>query len=366
MKLGIHMKSNNKFFSLIVFVFLLTAASYVLAEAGNIKLKVGHPEQYTVQKGDTLWDISGKFLSRPWYWPEIWHINTQIENPHLIYPGDVLRLVYIDGRPYITRDRYGKRTVRLSPETRIEELDQAIPTIPLDIISPYLAKNRILNVGEYAASPYIVGIFDGHMSAGANNLIYVMGMNKNSDEDIYGIYRRGKAYKSISNPDEVLGYEAIYLGEGSIEREGSPATIFISKSKSEILKGHRVIPINNDKNIQANFLPKASAVNRPGAIIGVLTSGMQPGVNLVGAMDVVILDLGLEDGVEAGDVFNIYKRGPSVNDPVRTKKLVKLPDERAGNLMVFRPFKRLSYALIMDAQSILRVGDVVKSPFLSE
>jgi len=140
MNLGIHMKNINTLFSSAIFIIMLTTASFALAEEVAVELKPGHPQQYTVVKGDTLWDISGMFLKKPWYWPEIWHINPQIKNPHLIYPGDVLKLVYIDGKPYITRSKYGKRTVRLSPETRIEELDRAIPTIPLDVISPYLTK----------------------------------------------------------------------------------------------------------------------------------------------------------------------------------------------------------------------------------
>lgn len=348
-----------------MFVLLFTAMAFAqAADTPDIELKPGHPEQYTVQKGDTLWDISGMFLSKPWYWPEIWHINEQIENPHLIYPGDVLKLIYIDGRPYITRD--GKRTLRLSPETRIEDLDLAIPTIPLDIIAPYLTQNRILNAGEYSSAPYIVGIFEDRLSAGAGELVYAMGIDKDSTDARFGIYRRGKAYRNPVGEREILGYEAIYLGEGVLERKGSPATIYIEKSKSEILKSHRVIPITKDKVVDANFLPKTSAVNRPGSIIGVLTNGMQPGVTMVGAMDVVIVDIGLEDGVETGDVFNIYKKGSIVDDPIRINTRVKMPNEINGNLMVFRPFNRLSYALVMDAQSTLRVGDIVKSPFISE
>ena len=360
------MKNINKLFSLAIFTFLLSTASFALAEEVTVELKPGHPQQYTVVKGDTLWDISGKFLKKPWYWPEIWHINPQIENPHLIYPGDVLKLVYIDGKPYITRSKYGKRTVRLSPKVRVEELDQAIPTIPLDIISPYFTNNRILNNREYSGLPYIVGINDEHMSAGADNSIYVMGIPEELNESLYGIYRRGKAYINPAKNNEVLGYEAVYLGEGTMERPGSPATIYIEKSKAEILRKDRVIPINYNKVIDASFLPKPSLVQRPGTIIGVFTSGRQPGINMVGAMDVVVIDVGLEDGVEKGDVFDIYKRGPLVKDPVRANKGVKLPNEINGNLMIFRPFNRLSYALVMDAQSTLRLGDVVKSPFLSE
>ncbi len=363
------MKNNNKFLSRAIAVVLLTTVLFVSAEAQTLQLKPDHPEQYVVKKGDTLWDISGKFLSKPWLWPEIWQINKQIENPNLIYPGDVLRLVYIDGKPYITRNQYsrnGKHTVRLSPETRVEDLDHAIPTIPLDIITPYLTQNRVLNAGEYNTLPYIVGMPNERMSSGAGDAIYVMGISPDSSDSFFGIYRRGKAYKNPAKPKEILGYEAVYLGSGTLDHKGSPATIYIEKSKAEILKKHRVIPITKSGIVDANFLPKPSSVNRPATIIGVLTSGMQPGVRMVGALDVVIIDAGLKDGVETGDVFNIYKKGALVEDPLHNNTMIKLPDEINGNLMVFRPFNRLSYAIVLDAQTDFRVGDVVKSPFLQE
>jgi len=343
---------------------ILVCSSFAFAQEDAIKLKQGHPQQYTVKKGDTLWDISGIFLDEPWYWPEIWRSNPTIKNPDLIYPGDILQLIYVDGRAYISRYN-GKRTIRLSPEARSEELNQAISTIPLDVITPYLTKNRILNSQEYKNLPYIVGINDDHMSAGADNLIYVMGMPEDSNETTYGVYRRGKAYKNPGNKRQILGYEAVYLGEGYIEKQGNPSTVYLEKSKAEILKGHRLIPINNDKMVATNFFPKPSLLQHSARIVGVLTSGIQPGVTMVGDNDVVIINAGLKDGVKIGDVFNIYRKGSMVKDPVLPNKSVKLPDELNGNLMVFRPFNHLSYALIMDAQSTLSVGDIIKSPYLN-
>ena len=377
MNLGIHMKKNNKLLSntihsqtsitsRVLAILLLTTMLFVSAEAQKIELKPGHPQEYTVVKGDTLWDIAGTFLSKPWYWPEIWKVNQQIKDPHWIYPGDVLRLVYIDGKPYITRDRNGKRTVRLSPETRVEDLNRAIPTIPLDIIAPYLTQNRILNAGEYQNLPYIVGISNEHMSAGEGNSIYVMGIAADTTDVTYSIYRQGDAYVNPVNAKEILGYEALYLGDGTLEQKGSPATIYIEKSRAEILKKHRVIPVAKGGIVDANFMPKPSLVNRPATIIGVLTNGKQPGVNMVGALDVVIVDAGSKDGAEKGDVFNIYKRGPIVRDPIYPSKKVKLPNELNGNLMIFRTFNRLSYGIIMDAQSDLRIGDIIKSPILNQ
>ncbi len=355
------MKKIKVLFSLTIFIFLLFSLS-VFAEQVPQKIKPGHPQQYTVKKDDTLWDIAGIFLTEPWYWPDIWKTNPHVKNPHLIYPGDMLKLIYVDGRAYLTR--VGKRTIRLSPEVQIEELDRAIPTIPLDLIAPYLTKNRILYAGEYVQLPYIVGILDQHISAGANNLIYVMGIPEDDNSATYGIYRRGDAYVDPTNRRKALGYEAVYLGEARMERKGNPSTLFIEKSKAEILKGHRIIPIDNDKMVNANFHPKASLLQRSGQIIGVLTVGVQPGVTMVGDSDVVIIDVGLKEGVEVGDVFNIYKKGPIVDDPVRPNRQVKLPNELNGNLMVFRPFNNLSYALIMDAQSTLKVGDIIQSPYL--
>jgi hypothetical protein len=370
MNLGIHMKNNNNFFFDIklsvtmLFAALFFVTSVATADSHNIELKPGHPKQYTVKKGDTLWDIAGRFLNRPWYWPEIWHINEQIENPHLIYPGDVLQLVYINGRPYITRGKYGKRTVRLSPEVRIEELSQPIPTIPLDIINPFLTKNRVVSPSEYGSSAYIVGLNEGHLSAATDDIIYVRGISNDTNDYNYGIYRKGKIYRNPANVNDILGYEAIYLGEGTLEKKGDPATIYIENSKSEILTGHRLIPLSKDQTVDANFLPKTSTAIRPGSIVGVLTNAIQPGVTAVGAMDVVIIDMGINDGIETGDVFNIYKKGETVKDPYMKNTQVKLPDEINGTLMVFRPFKRMSYALVMDAQSSLRIGDVIKSPLM--
>ncbi|MCU7837296.1 MAG: LysM peptidoglycan-binding domain-containing protein [gamma proteobacterium symbiont of Taylorina sp.] len=358
------MKSNKQFFSLIIFIFVIILSSQASAnqQVETLQLKAGHPEQYIVKKGDTLWGISGIFLNKPQDWPEIWQMNSQIDNPHLIYPGDVLYLVYVDGNPYITRDKNGKRTVRLSPEIRYEELERAIPTIPLDLIAPFLSQNRVLNPGEYSASPYIVGINDDHMSAGADNLIYVMGITRDNPHKSFGIYRKGRSYKNPDRGNQTLGHTAIFLGEATLERPGNPATLYVEKSKAEILKGHRLIALNNSEIIDANFFPKRTSVKRPATIIGVLTNGRQPGVSYVGAMDVVLVDVGSDDGAEKGDVFDIYKKGSIVKDPLRRNSLIKLPNESAGNLMIFRTFKKLSYALVMDTSKTLRVGDVIKAP----
>jgi hypothetical protein len=355
------MKNNNKLFIFSILFFLLTAIQLSFAE--EIVLQPNHPERYVVQKGDTLWGISGTFLQKPWYWPEIWQDNPQIKNPHLIYPGDVLALVYVDGQPYVTIDSRGKRTVKLSPEARVEALDMAIPTIPLDIIHPFLTGNRVLPKNIFRTAPYIVGIAGNHMSAGADNSIYVIGIDNETKYSRYAVYKPGTIYKNPARPREALGYEAVYLGEGVVEQYGHPSIIYLQKSRAEIVIGENVLPVDTNKTFDTNFMPKSSTVSRPGNIISVMTNALDTGVNMVGAMDVVVIDIGLDDGVEVGDVFNIYQQGRVVADPHKRSNKIKLPDVKAGNMLVFRPFERVSYAIVMDTQKTLQVGDVIKSPY---
>lgn len=353
--------NNNKFFIFSVLFFWLTAMQLSFAE--EIPLQPNHPDRYVVQQGDTLWDISGKFLQNPWHWPEIWQDNPQIKNPHLIYPGDVLALRYTDGKPYLTIDSRGKHTVKLSPSIRVEDLDNAIPTIPLDIIHPFLTGNRVLSKNILATAPYIVGLADNHVSAGADNSVYVKGIDSEAKFSRYAIYKPGSIYKNPARPREVLGYEAVYLGEGEVEHYGHPSVIYLQKSRAEIVIGDYAVPVEIDKTFDANFIPKPSTAARPGSIISVMTNALDTGVNMVGAMDVIVIDMGLDDGVEVGDVFNIYQRGRIVSDPHRRNSKIKLPDMQAGNLLVFRTFDRVSYALVMDTQQTLKIGDVIRSPY---
>ena len=222
--------------------------------------------------------------------------------------------------------------------------------------------NIILGKGQLEAAPYIVGIDDGHMSAGADNSIFVTGIDEHTENTHYSVYRFGTIFRNPTNKNDILGYEAIYLGDGILDKRGDPATIYMQRSRAEILVGHRVLPIEKDKVFDAQFVPKVATVERSGTIIGVLTNAIQPGVTMVGALDVVIIDMGLQDGVSVGDVFNIYWRGETVKDPIRRNTSVKLPDVKSGNMLVFRTFERVSYAIVMDAQRILKVGDIIKSP----
>ncbi len=151
-------------YALAAFTLLFTSWAHAAPE-----LRSDHPERYTVVKGDTLWDISGRFLNNPWYWPEIWHVNPQVKNPHLIYPGDRLALVYIDGRPRVTKVA-SSDIVKLSPQIRSEAIDTPIPAIPLDAISSFLTDTRIVTPAELNDAPYVLEGEDGRIITGAGEV----------------------------------------------------------------------------------------------------------------------------------------------------------------------------------------------------
>jgi hypothetical protein len=321
-------------------------------------LKDGHPERYIVQKGDTLWGISSHFLHDPWLWPEIWYRNPEIRNPHLIYPGDVISLVYIDGKPRLTvqtRDRAGE-TVKLSPRVREESISSAIPTIPLEAIRPFLTETRIVAEGVLDSAPYVLASADERVMSAANDRIYVRGLGTEPLKS-YTIVRKGDAF---IDPDtkQVLGREARHIGDANTTNSGDPATLTVTGTNREILQGDRVLPPTDDA-FQANFMPKAPQHEIEGRIIAVLD-----GVSQIGQFSIVVLNRGLEHQLEVGDVLAVYKAGAMVRDTIGGKRgeMVKLPDERAGELIVFRAFDQMSLGLVMRASRAMHVLDAVRNP----
>lgn len=331
----------------------LAAAFMTLAAhaAGEVPLNPAHPDRYVVKRGDTLWDIAERFLRDPWLWPEVWHINPQIENPHLIYPGDVISLVYVDGKPRLVLQR-GRPTVKLSPQARPQPLDEAIPTIPLDVIGPFLSRPRVLEEPAYERAPYIVSSADEHLIAGAGDRVYVRGLSRGPGR--YTVLRRGELYR---DPDtgEVLGLEAVHVADARLQRPGDPAVLVLVSSSREAIVGDRVLPVEEGRYTD-RFLPRAPKHRVDGRIISVLD-----GVSRIGQYQVVVLNRGRREGVEPGHVLAVYQTGEVIEDPVRGGK-VKLPDERAGIVMVFRTFDKVSYALVMRATRSIRVLDRVRNP----
>jgi len=343
--------------ALVVSLALAGAAGGLFAQqGGGIPLNPSHPDTYVVKPGDTLWDISSMFLRDPWYWPEIWYVNPQVENPHLIYPGDVLTLVYVDGAPQIQMSRGASGTDRLSPQIREEQLTEAVNTIPYDVIAPFLSKGMVLSKSEIEDLPYIVALRDGHLVAASGNDAYVRG-NVGGEQSVYSVVHIGEKLRDPDNGD-VLGYEGIYVADGRIRRTGDPATLELNNSQKEALKGDRLIAQNDP--LPLNFEPRAPDRPVEGQIMHVVD-----GVTQIGQYQVVVINRGTSHGLAPGHVLSVWQAGDRVADPTDPglfNRKVQLPDELAGTLMIFKTYDRLSYALIMQAEGPIHTLDKVRNP----
>jgi hypothetical protein len=325
--------------------------SFAALAAEPVALNPSHPERYTVVKGDTLWDISSMFLRDPWLWPEVWYINPQIENPHLIYPGDEIILTYLDGRPILQLNRKNS----LSPSIRATPLDQAIPTIPIDAIAPFLTRPYVVDEDQLEKAPYIVHFLDDHIIGGAGISYYARSIMEDNQIQ-YAVVRPEKPY---IDPDtgETLGYEALYVGTSELKRTGDPAKLLLTSSDMEAIIGDRLIKEMEDEPL-IDFQPRSPETPIEGRIISVLN-----GVSQIGQYNVVVLNKGAKAGLEAGHVLRILQGGNEVRDIVKGRgETVTLPLEQAGHLMVFRTFEKVSFALVMDAEKPLHVLDWVRSP----
>jgi len=363
--------------------------------ADELKLRDGHPDRYVVVKGDTLWDISAKFLESPWNWPKIWNVNPEVkstkdgtrvfDNPHLIYPGDVLvfrngKLVretvaevptgetsatYSGEEPgvSVTREEFGQRrkldtgyagrTVRLRPKVRKESLDEAIPTIPPEAIAPFLNTPLVVGRTELKQAGYITVGVDERLIIATGSEFYARGLSDPHATD-YKIFRQGSALK---NPEtgRVLAYEAIYLGEAKVVRPGDPAKMEIVSVKKEILPKDRLL-VATAKQALPYYQPRPPKKNVRGFILA-----SDDAVSEIGPNTVVAISLGREDGVEEGNVLRIMRHIGKQRDPV-TKSSYKVPDEQSGLLLVFRSHEEVSYGLVMQAQRSIHLFDTVVTP----
>ena len=318
-----------------------------------------HPETYVVQRGDTLWDIASMFLRDPWYWPEIWQINPQVENPHLIFPGDILSLAYLDnGRPVVQLER-GPQVAqggvdRLSPRIRSEPLEEAIATIPYETIAAFLSRPRIIDKDDIDDLPYIVAHREGLIGSEGRD-VYVRGTAAPTGS-VFNVVERGE---ELVDPDtkDVLGYQGIYVGQGRLDRTGDPGTLRMLETEREAVVGNYLM---DEEDIQpVNFLPHAPDGEVEGRIMSVLS-----GSSLIGQYQVVVINRGTNAGLEPGHVLRAFQAGRTIRDTQRGAfgQKVRLPDEPAGTMMVFRTSERISYALVMEATTPLALLDTVRNP----
>jgi len=329
--------------------------------AKPVRLAPTAPDRYVVQRGDTLWDISGKFLTDPWYWPEIWYANPQIDNPHLIYPGDVISMIYVDGQPRLILERGDSSVVRLSPSVRSEPLDDAILTVPYEHIQAFLSKPSVLDRKTVEEAPYILTTREGHLVHGAGTEVYVRGA-EGSETGTFTVMHVGDELRDPDDGD-LLGYEGIYVGEGTIKRDGDPATMLLNQTQREALNGDKLLAAVQEYPLR--FTPRSPDEPVEGRIVSVTD-----GVSIVGAYQIVTLNMGTNDGIEPGHVLAVFQAGRVAKDRFANRgffrgyfpEKVDLPEEYAGHMMVFRSFDDISYGLIVKAKSEIHVLDVVRNP----
>ena len=326
--------------------------------AGNVlHLHDQAPERYVVVKGDTLWGIAGRFLREPWRWPEIWRMNReQIRNPHWIYPGDTLVLEHGAAQPRLSiqRSPASHPTITLGPQQRADQTtDAAIPSIPVADIEPFLSQPLVVEESGMDGAPSIVAMEEKRVIVGAGNLVYVEGLDPGMGRD-WQIYRPGE---KLIDPEtkEVLGHEAVYLGDAQVIEFGEPSSVQVVRSRQEIIKGDRLVSSTVDPF--RSYVPHAPDHAVQGRIISAYES-----VNEVGKNAIVTINRGLRDGLEKGNVLAAYRLGDTVKSVAHEKSSLKLPDERTGLIFVFRLFEKVSYALVVQSKRPMHANDVVQTP----
>jgi len=320
-----------------------------------------------VKRGDTLWGIAKVFLRDPWFWPEIWQVNPQVQNPHLIYPGDTLRLVYIDGQPRVTLQRGMMErgdSARVLARVRSQPLEAAVTTIPYETVAAFMSKPSVLANEQIDSAPYVLGSRDDHVVISNGDTLYARGFSSPAELGThYNVVRVGDP---LRDPDDgrIVGYDGIFTGSGHVTRGGDPTTLIMTESARESVPGDKLFAGGVD--VALDFIPSPPKTRINGRIMAV-----SDGVSVIGQYQVVVINRGARDGLAPGNVLAVLEVGGSVHDTFKKgylgmsrlgAKNVKLPDERSGTFMVFKTFDQISYGLIMEAKSIIRVADRVENP----
>lgn len=333
------------------------------AEETKAQFKSLKADEYVVKKGDTLWSIANHFLKDPYYWPEIWYDNSQIKNPHKIYPGDRVGIMYIGGRP-----RLG---ITMRPHIRYDGDSGGISAIPLAMIKPFFSYDQIMSQKELEAAPYVLTNRNDTLSSSMGDVIYAR-PELTGNTDSYAIVGQGK---HLIDPvtGKSLGYRAIYEGEAKIMQRGDPTEMRIIKSEREVKQGDRLVPMINEP-FDHDITPSIPALPIDAVVIN-----LPDAITQIGSYQVVIINAGKDNGLTPGDLLRISKPGRIVGDkysqaPAEHKRnkviaaldpqspMVKLPDFPIGTAMVFRTYDRVSYALVVKAKRPIHVGDLAQTP----
>ena len=346
----------------------------------SVPLAENAPERYVVKKGDTLWHIAGVFLKDPWYWPEIWYVNPNIANPHLIYPGDELYLTYVDGKPRITVDKPG--SVRLSPQVRSEPLSGAIRAIPYDLLMDFVGRPQLLDAEQVKKAPYVMGMRDRHLVGSTENEIYAKGLGNPAPGSRYTVVHVGEELRDPDDGDK-LGYIGHFAATGEViqttgavvpgsksifkmEREEDLTHLRVLATGREIMQGDKVFPAAVD--VGDDFvLSTPSNKELLGQIIAIVD-----GVYVGGKYQVLAINRGKQHGLVPGNALAVFYRGDEIRDRyshgqdwmkyTAYSHKVRLPDERSATILVFKVYDRMSYGLVVESSQLIRLGDFVAPP----
>ncbi len=330
--------------------FLLPVLAFAAQPETSPEIRNDAPERHIVVKGDTLWDISGKFFKDPWKWPRIWGMNKDtIKDPHWIYPGNVIILNRANGTLSVQAGE--NNVVKLSPQTHAgRSSHEAIPSIPSKAIEPFLSQPLAIDDSTLSGAPSLVALQEGRVILGDGGIGYAKGLTGDKGNK-WHLYRPGKIF---TDPDtkETLGREAIYLGDAEVTTFGDVSTVIITKAKLEINQGDYLIAPSGETT--SNYLPRAPESNIVASVISVYGGVSQAGQNTV-----ITLNKGARDGLQNGHVLALYNKGNAVK---HEGKKVTLPDERYGLVFVFRVFDKVSYALVMQTSLPVQILDRAQTP----
>lgn len=374
------MKGRNMRTLILIAALGLSAAMGAPSRADEVRLQENAPDRHVVVKGDTLWDISEKFLKDPWLWPEVWQLNKeQIKNPHLIYPGDVVILTMEGGKPRLSLEPGARDVVKLSPQIRGEPIiikESGIPSIPVGAIQALLSKGGVGDPSDLDKSPRILGSSDARVMFGTGDSVYASKGEWGTVD--WRVVRLGQALKNPENPKEILAYEMLYLGNARTEKQGDPQVVRIVSAEQEILERDRLLPAWKGELPQ--FVPHSPDKPINAKVVAALGGPIYAGPYMT-----VVLDKGIRDGLEEGHVLALFRAGRSVADPkcLRAEKISflagggrgnakdckadendksALPDTRVGLAFVYRVFNKACYALVMKGTEPVTVGDSAHNP----
>lgn len=325
---------------------------HLAVAASNLSLRQDVPLRYVVKKGDTLWDIAGYYLRDQWEWPQLWYDNSQIKNPHLIYPGEVLTMVWVNGRPRVMP---AMATKRLQPVVRRLPLPHATPGIPYAAVRDFIHGPRVVDAAQIDRAPYVVAIGNDGLVGSTGAAIFVKGLPPRA-VSTWDVVHIGKIYRDPVT-GAILGYEAIPTGRCRLEKQGPVARMRITQNDRETLVGDRLLP-RGKPHFRSQFFPHPPKHLVHGAIISVFGE-----LNEAGPLDIVTLDRGSDDGLDPGTVLQIMSSARKVPDPYgNAESVVRVPPQRAGLLMVFKATPHISYGLVVETTKPVRVLDRVVSP----